>query len=56
MTTPEPVTSWGELFIQGRNMSAVRVEAVIFTTDLRTLASSSWAKAGRAVVVRRSRR
>ena len=49
MTTPEPVTSWGEFFVQGRNVSAVRIDAVILTTDMRTLASSSSARAAGAV-------
>ena len=31
----------------------MRIEAVILTTDFRTMASSSWAQAGRAVTVRR---
>src|SRR5215831_9160444 len=51
MTTPLPVTSLGELFSQGRNISGYRVVEKILTTELATVSKLVSALAGTAVAV-----
>ena len=51
ITTPLPVTSLGELFSHGRNISGYRVVEKILTTEFATTSKLVSALAGTAAVV-----